>query len=115
MLSGDSLALTEGLLVVVEVVVVVGGVGAVLDELGSAMAATPPTDRAIIATMLAEVTTAIARPMRANNNRGLRFTVPRQSLRARAISAASHRGDRRSRVVDYSNLQFGATDFVTGP
>lgn len=96
MLFWDSVALADGLLVVVEEGVDAGEAGAVLDDVGSAMAVTPPRHRASIATMLAKVPTAVAREVQAQDDCGLRFTVPPHSLRARAISAVSGLGDRRS-------------------
>jgi hypothetical protein len=75
-LTGFSPVLAEGSLVVVEAgVAFVGvgvgfvdvGVGVVLEDVGSAIAAAPPTDRAVNAMMLAEaITTVVARPMQAS-------------------------------------------------
>ena len=82
------------------------GVGVVVEDVGSARAATPPTDRAVNAMVLAEATaTAVDRAIRTRRIPGVRFlTVPPDSLRTGAISAASRPSDRTSRVVDYSTL-----------
>lgn len=88
-LGGDSVELTEEVLVRVEVGVVVVGVvvdvGGVLADVESAIAAAPPNDTVSIATVIVDVTTAMDRPVRCRDSRGLRFTVPLPSLRVEAM------------------------------
>jgi hypothetical protein len=105
-LCGDSLVLAGVSLGVLAVVEIGVGVGVVVEGVGSARAATPPTDKVVNAMMLAEATaTAGARAMRTRRNPGVRFlTVPPDSLRTGAMSAASRPSDRTSRIVDYSTV-----------